>query len=198
MSPQRREILLGLLAGVALGSASTRPASAQSLQRVLQPTPSCADEDDATIAQTEGPYFTPNSPAKRNLAADSPGGVPFLVGGQVVDTDCNPIRNALVEIWHADENGDYDNQGFKLRGHQTSGENGAWWFETIIPGIYPGRTRHFHFKVQQPGGSVLTTQLYFPGEPGNRRDGIYDRRLVLNVGEDGGDRFGRFDYVLRA
>ena len=66
-----------------------------------------------------------------------------------------------------------------------------------MPGIYSGRTRHIHVKVQAPDGPVLTTQLYFPGEPDNDRDGIFSPELVLDDVRDTGDaRQGSFTFVL--
>jgi protocatechuate 3,4-dioxygenase beta subunit len=65
-----------------------------------------------------------------------------------------------------------------------------------VPGLYPGRTRHYHAKVQKPGGRMLTTQLYFPGEPQNRRDGIFNEKLLLNVRDTSDGKFGRFDFVI--
>jgi protocatechuate 3,4-dioxygenase beta subunit len=196
MSPLRRNVLLGLVASAAIPPLSIGKARAQADLFNVPPTPACGDDDEPTLAQTEGPYFTPNSPAKRDLFADSPGGERMLVGGLVLDTACNPLPDALIEIWHADEAGAYDNEGFKLRGHQMSDANGVWWFETIVPGLYPGRTRHYHFKVQQRGGSILTTQLYFPDEPANQRDRIYDERLLMEVSNDTGDRVGRYNFIL--
>jgi protocatechuate 3,4-dioxygenase beta subunit len=159
-------------------------------------TPACNDGDAPTIAQTEGPFFTPDTPLKQDLAADSPSGERITVAGYVVDGRCQPVPKALIEIWHADENGAYDNRGYKLRGHQFSDDAGRWWFTTIVPAAYPGRTRHYHFKVQKPGGRVLTTQLYFPGEPLNLRDRIFDDRLLMSVSEAADGKFGRFDFVL--
>ena len=78
------------------------------------------------------------------------------------------MPGALVDLWHADDEGDYDNSGFRLRGHQFADGEGRFRFRTIVPAQLSGRTRHFHVKVQPKGGRVLTTQLYFPGEPGNR------------------------------
>ena len=85
--------------------------------------------------------------------------------GYVLTEDCQPVAKALIELWHANEQGYDDNSGYKLRGHQFTDGEGKWWFETIVPGGYNNRvrTRHYHLKVQRPGGSVLTTQLYFPG-----------------------------------
>lgn len=148
------------------------------------------------MAQTEGPYFTPNTPLKRDFKSDVASGTPITIAGYVLTADCKPVANALIELWHCDDEGAYDNSGYKLRGHQFSDGQGRWWFETIVPGIYTGRTRHFHVKVQRPDGPVLTTQLYFPGEPGNDRDGIYDAALLLDITQapDGG--YGRYDFVV--
>ncbi|RWE90552.1 MAG: intradiol ring-cleavage dioxygenase [Mesorhizobium sp.] len=128
------------------------------------------DGDDLTIEREAGPFFRPNSPLERDLYPGAPGGERITVAGFVFDNRCRPLAGSLVEIWHADENGAYDSIGFRLRGHQFTDVQGRWWFNTIVPALYPGRTRHFHFKVQRPGGRVLTTQLYFPGEPRNVGD----------------------------
>ena len=64
------------------------------------------------------------------------------------------------------------------------------------PANYPGRTRHLHVKVQPKGGRILTTQLYFPGEPGNRRDGLFRRELLIRTAKNEGSLAGRFDFVL--
>ena len=68
--------------------------------------------------------------------------------------------------------------------------------ESIVPGVYPGRTRHFHVNVQAPGRRVLTTQLYFPDEPLNQRDGIFDRDLVMKVRDGDGGKTARFVFIL--
>ncbi len=114
----------------------------------------------------------------------------------VTDSRCRPPHGSLIEIWHADENGDYDCQGYRLRGHQFTDEPGCWWFNTVMPALYPGRTRHFHFRVQRPGGAILTTQLFFLGEPDNAHDWLFDDTLLIAMIETGDGRFGRFDFVL--
>ena len=101
-----------------------------------------------------------------------------------------------MELWHADEAGAYDKSGFKLRGHQFTDAEGRWWFDTIVPGLYPGRTRHFHLKVQKPGGAILTTQLYFPDEPGNDEDRIFNSALLLDIAKSSEGKFGRYDFVV--
>ncbi len=195
MRASRRQILTLLLAGP-IGLAPLPGRAAGTAAAELAPTPACADAAEPTRAQTEGPYFTPRSPLKRDFAADSPGGTRITVAGFVLDTACRPQPAALVELWHADADGRYDNDGFRLRGHQFTDPDGRWAFDTIVPGRYSRRTPHFHVKVQRRGGPVLTTQLYFPGEPGNTRDRMFDERLLLAVSEVGGGRIGRFDFVV--
>lgn len=196
MSPNRRHAILRLLAGAAASPLLVRNTMAQGLPAALVPTPSCADADDVTIAQTEGPYFSPNSPQRQDLSGDSTRGERLVIGGLVLDTRCTPIPQALIELWHADAEGAYDNAGFRFRGHALSDEQGRWWFSTITPGLYPGRTRHFHLKAQRPGGAVLTTQLYFPGEAQNARDSIFDGRLLLRLERFEGEQYGLYDFVL--
>ena len=162
----------------------------------MELTPACDDHPQRTVTQTEGPYFKPDAPLRRDLATDRPQAEKMTVAGLVLDTNCRPVAKALVQIWQADETGAYDNAGFTLRGHEFSDERGRWWFTTIVPAAYPGRTRHIHVKVQRPGGRVLTTQLYFPGEPLNRRDGLFDQRLLMRVSEAADGKFGRFDFVV--
>jgi len=163
----------------------------------LAPTPACDDGDEPTLAQTEGPYFTPNSPERASLLEAGMGGQRLVVAGTVLATDCRPLQRALLDFWQADDDGQYDNQGYRLRGHQFSDAKGAWRLETIVPGLYTGRTRHIHVKVQAPDGPVLTTQLYFPGEPANDRDGIFRPELLLGGVRDRGDtRQGSFTFVL--
>jgi protocatechuate 3,4-dioxygenase beta subunit len=190
----RRRFLGGLAAaGVAGLSLPVRPRLA--VGQELAPTPACDDGDDATPAQTEGPYFTPNSPERAVLREDGMGGTPIVLTGFVLTRSCRPIPRALVDLWHADDAGRYDNDGYRLRGHQFTGSDGRYRFDTIVPGLYPGRTRHFHVKFQAPGEPVLTTQLYFPGEPQNERDRIFDAALLLET-DLGPPMTGRYDVVL--
>ncbi|MEU9080642.1 carbohydrate-binding protein [Kitasatospora sp. NPDC048538] len=158
-------------------------------------TPECHDGDAPTVEQTEGPYFKPNSPLRSSMVNDGPG-TRLTVSGYVFGRACRPVPGVLLDFWQADDNGAYDNSGYTFRGHQFSDANGAFKLETIVPGLYPGRTRHIHVKLQAPGRPVLTTQLYFPGEPRNSTDTIYDARLLMNVRQNGPVREGSYDFVL--
>jgi protocatechuate 3,4-dioxygenase beta subunit len=160
----------------------------------LVATPSCGT--GATVAQTEGPYWTANSPQRSVLREAGTAGTKLVLEGFVVSRACQPLANALVDLWQCDDKGVYDNSGFKLRGHTFTDADGRYRFETILPGLYPGRTRHLHVKVRGPGQTaVLTTQLYFPGEAQNTRDGIYNAALLVRL-EGTTDKTARFDFVL--
>lgn len=164
----------------------------------LAPTPACGDSDDhgVTPAQTEGPYFTPNSPERASLLEPDMTGTRLVVGGAVLGTDCGPVARALLDFWQADDAGVYDNTGYRLRGHQYTDDAGRFSLETIVPGLYPGRTRHIHVKVQAPNGPVLTTQLYFPNESRNDRDGIFDAALLMDVQDSPDAKQGAFTFVV--
>ncbi|MGH7765965.1 MAG: intradiol ring-cleavage dioxygenase [Candidatus Binatia bacterium] len=164
----------------------------------LEPTPACSDADDVTPPQTAGPFYKPRSPERKSLLEPGFQGEKIVLEGSVLSTRCRPVPGALVDFWQADAGGAYDNAGYRLRGHQFTDNAGKYRLETIVPGLYPGRTRHFHVRVQAPNRPVLTTQLYFPGEPGNRRDGIFNPKLVMAVREVSAVKAAGFDFVLNA
>ncbi|SCY73793.1 intradiol ring-cleavage dioxygenase [Rhizobium sp. NFACC06-2] len=194
MPSTRRSLLTAFLTLPLIDVARTR-AFAQAAPE-LPLTPACDDEEELTIEREAGPFFRPNSPLERDLYPDAPNGERITVAGFVFDKRCRPLAGSLIEIWHADEKGDYDSVGFRLRGHQFTDAQGRWWFNTITPALYPGRTRHFHFKVQRPGGRLLTTQLYFPGEARNAGDRLFDEALLLKIKQTRDGKFGRFDFVI--
>jgi protocatechuate 3,4-dioxygenase beta subunit len=190
----RRQFLQGLVTTGAAGFVGGLPHLALG-QAELPFTPACDDGDGPTLPQTEGPFFSPNSPERSDFREPGVAGAPIPLTGFVLTRACRPIPGALVELWHADDSGRYDNDGYRLRGHQFTGAEGSYRFATVVPGLYTGRTRHFHMKYQAPGKPVLTTQLYFPGEPGNERDRLFSPDLLLEIEEDG-ETVGRFDAVL--
>jgi protocatechuate 3,4-dioxygenase beta subunit len=188
-TPTRRRLLsASAAAGVALGLPPLAFAAAPL-------TPACHDGDAPTLAETEGPFFKPRSPERADLIEPGIKGRTIILSGQVLDRACRPLAHALVDLWQADDNGEYDNAGFRLRGHLFTDAEGRWRFRTIVPALYPGRTRHFHVKVQPAGAPLLTTQLYFPDEPMNRRYGLFRRELTLRMERAGEDLAGQFDFV---
>ena len=191
----RREFLK-VAAGLSALAAGSRALDAAGQGRELRPTPSCPGSPAPTARQTEGPYFKPDSPLRASLLEPGIVGTQIVVTGMVLSTTCQPIARALIDVWHADDRGGYDNTGFRLRGHQFTDDQGRYRLETIVPGVYVGRTRHFHVKVQPPNRSVLTTQLYFPGEAVNARDPIFSPELVMRVTETTTSKAGAFDFVV--
>ncbi len=191
----RREFLK-VAAGLSALAAGSRALDAAGQGRELRPTPSCPGSPAPTARQTEGPYFKPDSPLRASLLEPGIVGTQIVVTGMVLSTTCQPIARALIDVWHADDRGGYDNTGFRLRGHQFTDDQGRYRLETIVPGVYVGRTRHFHVKVQPPNRPVLTTQLYFPGEAVNGRDPIFSPELVMRVTEATTGKAGTFDFVV--
>jgi protocatechuate 3,4-dioxygenase beta subunit len=179
----------------ALPTAETAAADPTAEPVTLEPTPQCDDDDDETPAQTEGPFYTPDTPERTSFLEDGPG-TKMVLTGRVLTTDCQPVFDAVIDFWHADDGGNYDNVGFLFRGHQFTDADGRFQLETIVPGLYPGRTRHFHVKVQGRDTSLLTTQLYFPGEPDNAGDGIFNEALLIETAETDDGLTGQFDFVL--
>jgi protocatechuate 3,4-dioxygenase beta subunit len=165
---------------------------------ILAATPPCTDDDDITPSETAGPFYTPNSPLKKSFLEKGVPGTPIVLAGRVFSRSCKPVAGALLDFWHADGDGEYDNEGYRCRGHQFADADGKFRLETVVPGLYPGRTRHFHVRVQAPKGKILTTQLYFPKEPRNQRDGIFQPELLMNVADGRTHRLATFDFVLGA
>ncbi|HET7200915.1 MAG TPA: intradiol ring-cleavage dioxygenase [Burkholderiales bacterium] len=150
---------------------------------------------ELTAQQTEGPFFKTNTPLRASFVEAGSKAPRLIVAGQVLSRSCRPVANALLDFWHADEDGEYDNRGFRYRGHQFTDAQGRYRLQTIVPAEYPGRTRHIHVKVQAPGKRILTTQLYFREEPGNLRDGLYRRDLEMRMSARGAGE-GAFDFVV--
>ncbi|HZW02643.1 MAG TPA: hypothetical protein VFF68_01850, partial [Anaerolineaceae bacterium] len=111
-------------------------------------------------------------------------------------TDCQPVAGAWLDFWQTDAAGQYDNAGYRLRGHQLTDENGRFELETVLPGEYPGRTMHIHVKVQPPNGDVLTTQLFFPGAAGNQTDRIFAEELLVELTETADGLRGDFNFIV--
>lgn len=207
-APGRRRVLQGLLAApfaLMFGGrlfAADEAAAAVALHAAIErgrptgPTPACDDGDEPTPAQTEGPFFTPRSPARASLIERDTKGTRIEIAGQVFGPGCKPLAGALLDFWQADSEGEYDNEGFKLRGHQFTDGDGRYRLATIVPAPYGGRTSHIHVKVQPKGGRVLTTQLYFPDEPQNKRDGLFRPELLVAPEKGSAPRRARFHFVL--
>ena len=198
----RRQLVQAMLTLPALtligcGGSSLASSALPSSPTSLEPTPACDDgDDDPTPAQTEGPYFKSSSPQRSSLVESGVTGTLLTITGRVLSTSCQAVSAAKLDFWQADDSGNYDNSGFRLRGHQFTDADGRYTLQTIVPGLYPGRTRHIHVKAQAPNQSILTTQLYFPNEARNATDGIFSSELLMTISEVAGGRAATFDFVL--
>jgi protocatechuate 3,4-dioxygenase beta subunit len=147
---------------------------------------------------TEGPYYKTGSPERASLIEPGMNGTFLRLSGYVLTVDCQPVTHAWLDFWQANAQGQYDNNGYTLRGHEFTDANGYYSLETIIPGLYPGRTEHIHVKVQAPGGLLLTTQLFFPGVAQNQKDSIYSDQLLLAMQETPDEFLATFNFVIQA
>ena len=120
-----------------------------------------------------GPYYYPDPPKRRQICERDPSftsAVHLLVRGRVLNEDCQPLRNARIEIWQADHSGHYLFKD-KCRGYLISGPGGHFAFMTTHPGKYSSdpkrelfRPAHVHYRVAVPGYKILVTQMYFRGD----------------------------------
>jgi len=142
-----------------------------------------------TPEQTEGPFYPDHLPLDTdndllivNDEMTSAVGEITHLSGRILDSKGNPIRNALVEIWQVDSKGVYLHSGSEGRqardknfqgfGRFLTGKTGEYYFRTVKPVPYPGRTPHIHFAIKMKGHDKWTTQCYIKDEPHNERDGI--------------------------
>jgi protocatechuate 3,4-dioxygenase beta subunit len=117
-------------------------------------------------------------------------GTRLILVGYVLDQNCNPLPNAWLDFWQTDARGEYDNEGYRLRGHQYTDAQGRYSLDTVLPGLYLSRPiEHIHVKVQPQGGEVVTSQLYFPDRP---VDG-----LTVSLEDRGGVMIGYFNFVVQ-
>lgn len=189
ISPRRRRLLL---AGCA--SLAAAPAAAQQCR--------------GTPPDQLGPFYTRGAPEQTELCSSGSGGKDRLVvTGRVLGNDCKPLAGALVEVWHADANGDYseftrgkkDDPACLLRASLKTDTEGRYHFSTIVPAQYPGRPRHIHYRVSHAGHATLVTQLYF-----GRERGVPDELIVAlkrddkGAGGAGGVARAAFDITLRS
>jgi len=148
-----------------------------------------AEELALTPGQTEGPFYpnrlpldTDNDLILINDEITPAIGAITHLSGKILTADGKPIRNAVVEIWQVDGNGVYlhtadrhaqRDANFQGFGRFLTGSTGEYYFRTVKPVPYPGRTPHIHFKVKQRGADEFTTQCYVKGHKQNDHDGVF-------------------------
>jgi protocatechuate 3,4-dioxygenase beta subunit len=158
--------ILGQTCSCVAGRATPSPAPRPATCEPPNPGGGC----ELTPPDIEGPFYLPDSPERSNLDTLGEAGVALALSGLVSDATCAPLANVIIEIWHADPSGGYDNSATQnYRGWVRSDADGGYAFTTLIPGRYPNagtlRPSHIHLKIWRDGAQVLTTQLYFQGDP---------------------------------
>ena len=162
-----------------------------------------------TGQDVEGPFYLQGVPFRSKISPqDSEGENIIIISGKVLDSNCNTISNALIDVWQTDSNGKYDmSTEFWYRGKLKTGVDGTYQFETIKPGNYPSgngfRPAHIHIKVLSSEHKLLTTQIYFKGDPylapndacgsGCRSD---DKTHIIDLVKENNYWRGNLDIVL--
>jgi protocatechuate 3,4-dioxygenase beta subunit len=176
-----------------------RLVGARSLQGLGQfatgPAP-CKPDEHATPPAPEGPDFKAGSPERSSLVEPGMSGTRLVLTGTVSGLTCGPIKHALLDFWQADARGAYDRTAFRLRGRQFTDASGNYRLETIVPGPHDTRAPHIHVKVQAPGKSIFTTQLFFPADPRNRTDSQFKPELAMKITDGPSGKSASFDIVL--
>jgi len=160
----------------------------------------------------QGPFYTAGPPTITNnmLASVNEPGTRLILSGVVRTLDCSQyIADTVIDVWHANDAGAYDNVDYNLRGVTQANSQGFYLFETIMPGKYLNgpsyRPSHIHFLITPPGFSTLTTQLYFEGDsdiPGDAAarltSGQYDAtdRIIPVTMNNDGKYEGTWDIIV--
>lgn len=176
-------------------TATNAPTTSAAATQAASAALACTAPATPLVQLTEGPYYTANPPQNATLRTAGVAGTPLTLTGYVVSKSCQPIANARLDFWQADGNGNYDNSGYTLRGWQLTDANGGYKLETVIPGLYPGRTEHIHFKVTV-NGQTYTSQLFFPGVSQNEADSIYSSQMLVKLNTATSPVTGTFTFVV--
>ena len=144
-----------------------------------------------------GPFYTEGAPFKQRLGEGVEGEL-LIITGKVMDRRCQPIQDTILDVWQANSTGEYDNEGFTLRGKVKTNNDGNYVIDTIVPKAYAQgdltRPAHIHLKVGAPNQPTLTTQLYFEGDP--YLSDLEDKSLIMKITNDNGTKKANFDFVI--
>ena len=166
----------------------------------MEGAPSCT----LTPEQTEGPFYFDADKIRSDIREDHEGAKLRMRLQVRTAGECEPLRDAVVDLWHCDAMGEYSSEPDTFcRGAQATNADGIAEFTTVYPGWYQGRTVHIHAKVHVDNATVLTTQLTFDDDftakvferkPYSSRpdrdtfndgDGIFDEATVMKLSKDG-------------
>ncbi|MCW5969402.1 MAG: hypothetical protein KIT57_12900 [Blastocatellales bacterium] len=171
------------------------------LQALPAPVLAVTEDLPETENNWEGPFYKPGAPLRSVLLESGMAGTPLTVSGRVLDTSGRPLKGALLDFWQADHKGEYDNKGFQLRGRLYTDDEGRYTLRTIKP-LYYGEPRdkrpsHIHVKASFERSPILTTQLYFKGDPWNHHDVAVRPSLMMSPRQASDGLAAQFDFVIR-
>ena len=160
------------------------------------------EESPETENNWEGPFYKSGAPVRSVLLEKGMAGTPLTVTGRILDTQGRPLKGALLDVWQADHKGSYDNTGFLLRGKLYTDDEGRYTLRTVKPLYYgePGdmRPAHIHVKASAGKSPILTTQLYFKGDPWMHRDAGVRPSLIMSPRRESEGLVAKFDFVIKA
>ena len=160
------------------------------------------EESPETENNWQGPFYKLGAPVRSVLLEKGMAGTPLTVMGCILDTHGRPLKGALLDVWHADHKGSYDNMGFLLRGKLYTDDEGRYTLRTVKPLYYgePGdmRPAHIHVKASFGKSPILTTQLYFKGDPWINNDAGVRPSLIMSPRRESEGLVAKFDFVIKA
>lgn len=154
------------------------------------------DNCTPAFADGGGPYYKPGQPFRDKIAPPDTSGQKLIVSGRVVSKDCiTLVPNAIIDIWQADNTGEYRDDWY--RGQIKTDSSGNYYFETVLPKGYGEgtgyRPPHIHFKIIRDNKLVITSQMFFSDVQG--RTG-FDDAYIIETQEENGTLYGKYDIVL--
>ena len=182
-----------LVSGPGGGGVSAR----QDLSVFATSSPPCLPDAAPTPGVAPDGTFKEGAPLRPVLAGPAVAGTRLTLSGTVSGIRCGRISGARVDLWQPDIRGVYDMTGFGLRGYQLTDSQGAYRFETILPGAPNGRAKHLNLRVRVKGHPDFYTEIYFPGDPANARDRRFRKELLMQPKQgSGAEQRGVFDVLL--
>ena len=213
MGSKRREFLKNTALGILGTGVATTGLNSNPLRNNTKYLSTFVECEPTTLDfYGEGPFYTEQPPLMNDniLAKPDEVGERLIITGRVLNLDCSEfIPNTIIDVWHADHDGSYDNDGYNLRGYTKSNEQGFYLFETILPGKYKNgsefRPSHIHFKIKPPSFPLLITQLYFAGDDKIEGDAAASitsgnfnaTNRIIELSKNADDKYeGQFDIVI--
>jgi protocatechuate 3,4-dioxygenase beta subunit len=177
----RRRFLTELSALAGAGAVVRLEGQQRGLEQFVVPSPPCT-EADLTPALGDVSGFKAGAPERASLIDAAVPGPRVNLSGFVIGLKCGRVKDARLDVWHADPRGVVDQQGFRFRGYVLTDANGRYRLDTTMPGAIANRAPQIAVRLTPPGQPPLTTVLFFPDDPKNARDPQFAPKLVMKKG----------------